>query len=731
MFECPNENLIAEINQFFVNTWERHGSGVRPDVPLPDLWPPHLGSEHEGRHQTGIKKKGESIPPASQAEKSVIFHGTLFQPPEDTSHYNEYLPIVTSPRAISHSQSHNIHTKEKYSCGYNQGAISNDALQVENNTALSSGHVSGEHKHFSRHLFVRTRSSPRLIDQSVEDFPRGKRNRFLDSRKNHYFSTSGRGKSFVNAEISTASHRARSSHIPLPLSSSVFTSMGYGQRNLGGIATANGPLVDSSRLSNGRPFPRDVSPSPVLHYTSTVGMASKSEETLESGDDNSGLVNSFGEDSDGSWLDQDDCTRRHFNYENGNIQMTQPDEEQAPAAMAYISLSGNSFSGNYMREKHKFFEESQGQIGEDSVDSLPPLSSQGNDNYLSDQNSNMRYMPESQTGTSRTKPGSESSWDGSSARSSKSRRDKRGRKISTSSAPSTNGELKGGWHHERPSSDRASFHADDNSDWVPLSTVDADMVEKISEPASIWPLYLQNQQLAVSNNSPMSGLDSVMPVAPVLVNSSSSQKSMDNSGLVPITFYPTIFFPVYDFPAETVNSESLTGHSDIDDATDSSSHVSQTNTEDNDAAENLNQSEMSASSSAKCFSDKHIEERLKCDILNGDFASHWQNLQYGRFCQHTRQRDSGICTSSGTFPQMYSPWEGPERPISSANMDLFARMMGYGPHLVPISLQPGSCQPPVGLYEYQRYRDEVPKCRNGTGTYLPNSVRHDFVLAPL
>ncbi|KAI7727104.1 LOW QUALITY PROTEIN: hypothetical protein M8C21_013240 [Ambrosia artemisiifolia] len=36
LLDCPQENLVAEINQFFTNTWERHGSGIRPDAPGTD-----------------------------------------------------------------------------------------------------------------------------------------------------------------------------------------------------------------------------------------------------------------------------------------------------------------------------------------------------------------------------------------------------------------------------------------------------------------------------------------------------------------------------------------------------------------------------------------------------------------------------------------------------------------------------------------------------------------------
>lgn len=37
ILECPNESIISELDQFFMNTWDRHGRGQRPDAPSPDL----------------------------------------------------------------------------------------------------------------------------------------------------------------------------------------------------------------------------------------------------------------------------------------------------------------------------------------------------------------------------------------------------------------------------------------------------------------------------------------------------------------------------------------------------------------------------------------------------------------------------------------------------------------------------------------------------------------------
>ncbi|TKV97508.1 hypothetical protein SEVIR_9G499250v4 [Setaria viridis] len=51
LLECPKEDLITELNQFFTNTWIRHGSGNRPDVqPLKVV--PSVASNSDSNHNT-------------------------------------------------------------------------------------------------------------------------------------------------------------------------------------------------------------------------------------------------------------------------------------------------------------------------------------------------------------------------------------------------------------------------------------------------------------------------------------------------------------------------------------------------------------------------------------------------------------------------------------------------------------------------------------------------------
>ena len=66
LLECPKENLVIELNQFFTNTWIRYGSGSRPDVPTQSLVdveplkvvPSVVSNSHKS--VTAFKKKVES-----------------------------------------------------------------------------------------------------------------------------------------------------------------------------------------------------------------------------------------------------------------------------------------------------------------------------------------------------------------------------------------------------------------------------------------------------------------------------------------------------------------------------------------------------------------------------------------------------------------------------------------------------------------------------------------------
>ncbi|KAA8520735.1 hypothetical protein F0562_014993 [Nyssa sinensis] len=214
----------------------------------------------------------------------------------------------------------------------------------------------------------------------------------------------------------------------------------------------------------------------------------------------------------------------------------------------------------------------------------------------------------------------------------------------------------------------------------------------------------------------------MIPIAPVLLGPGSRQRAMDNSGVVPFTFYftgppvPFVMLPVYNIPPETGTSEASTVHFGGEGGLDNSDSV-----QTFESSEGLDQTEdLNSSNSLRNAAYVETSNEHKPDILNSDFASHWQNLLYGQFCQNPQYHGSMVYPSPVTVPPVYLqgrfPWDGPGRPLSS-NMDLVTQLMSCGSHLVPIApLQSISNRPPN---VYQNYVDDVPRYRSGTGTYLP------------
>ncbi|OVA01945.1 Nucleotidyl transferase domain [Macleaya cordata] len=797
LLDCPTEDLIAEVNQFFMNTWDRHGSGHRPDAPtsaLLRLQPlnsdPLDGSENLKNYSKSQKMSENTSKYESEAEGTHAFHGISSQ---HGNHLSESMSRGSNTSALSRTQS------QKH---YENTISSRVSDQVARHVNCSSESVHTERVQRSRPYlvneiqgrfqFARTRSSPELSDTSSSEVSsRGRRNKAPEMGKSQIVASrpdynSSRRKN-LGSEVS-GSHSTRSStedpsslrhssshqsldnaadsnnasnsfhdeaglsatgeefasvaesmemhqeeqdlvnmmassgvhgfpgHIqmpvnlaspplPLPISPSILASMGYAQRNLAGMIPTNIPLIEPHWGTNMQ-FPQGMVSSPLPHYFPGAGLASNPEEIIESGNETSGLTEMNHEEGDhGLWHEQDASSTRGFDPEDGIVSSSR------------VSSSGSS----YMRDQQKFVKENRGLAREDRTDNFRYQNNIQNEVY-SERIENLRFLPTSPASSSRSKVFAESAWDGSSIKVSKSTRDKRGRKTAPSLVPSTvYGKGKTGWPYEGSSVDHGSSQADDdNREWIPLSTVGTEMAERSMEPTS--------NKISSYESVQISGSDSMIPIAPMFLGSGSRQRTMDNSGVVPFAFYPTgppvpflTMLPVYNFPTETGNSEGSSSHFDREEGQDSN-RVNQSD-QNFDSAEILDQSDnFSSSRSIRGANYLESSEEHKPDILHSDFASHWQNLQYGRFCQNPRYPGGPLIYPSPVavppvYLQGHFPWDGPGRPVSG-NANLITQLMGYGPRLVPVApLQPGSSRP-TGVY--QRYGDEVPRYRGGTGTYLPN-----------
>ncbi|XP_074281710.1 uncharacterized protein LOC141606465 isoform X2 [Silene latifolia] len=127
LLERPVEDIVPELNRFFMNTWDRHGKGCRPDAPILDF-SRHAPEVDEAHHSLGHSAPPDSFPllPTIRANLS---------PPIQNDHYH------TERRKLWKKQ----HDDIKRTCRMN--------------TLHNNGHTT--------HHFARTSSSPELTSMSM------------------------------------------------------------------------------------------------------------------------------------------------------------------------------------------------------------------------------------------------------------------------------------------------------------------------------------------------------------------------------------------------------------------------------------------------------------------------------------------------------------------------------------------------------------------------------------
>ncbi|KAJ8900544.1 hypothetical protein K2173_025321 [Erythroxylum novogranatense] len=791
LLDCPEEDLHYEVNQFFMNTWDRHGSGQRPDAPKNGLRrliltnPDHTnGSEHYRNNSNAKTPSCETQVDAHSSRSVSSQHGTY--PTESTTRSSEVAAVSRgqTQKTYVNSTSTRMSDQSRRESDSSQGAYA-DKSQKSSKPDNLGNDLQG------RYIFARTRSSPELTDAYTEVPSQGRHNRASEGGKGqtsstrldtnrrkkpesdnligHYLrspiddssgvrqnpshqnldATAGSSNNYyddhgldamgeevasmmgtlimqqeeqdrVNMMASSAGHgfngqahvplNLASSHVPFPLPPSVLASMHYAQRNLGGMIPTNIPMMEAPWGTNMQ-FPQGLVPSSLTHYFPDVALTSNLEDPSEPSNENFGHteLNTVETEHD-PWLEKERGSHVGFDLDNGGFETHQSDEKQQ-SSYNFVPSSHMGVYNSSARVQQKFTKECRTATRENVPFSYQE--NKGSEVYSDERIDSSRSFPASHSSSLRSKTSSESSWEGSSAKSSKSTREKRGRK--TSSVPSVvYGKGKTVCDHLSNQTD------DDNKDWNVVSATAPEMTERNIGPQSTA-LRVLRHQTSGFDTAQTSASESLIPIAPMLLGPGSQQRNADNSGVVPFTFYPTgppvpfvTMLPVYNFPNEQGTSDAPGQFSveEIPDNSDSGQNF--------ESAEGLDQAEVLSSDSTRRVASVEPLEH-KSDILNSDFASHWQNLQYGRFCQNSPHPTSVIYPSPVIVPPAYwqgrFPWDGPGRPVST-NMNLFTQLMSSGPRLVPVTpLQSVSGRSP-GVY--QQYVEEMPRYRSGTGTYLPN-----------
>ncbi|XP_076919004.1 uncharacterized protein LOC143579645 isoform X1 [Bidens hawaiensis] len=648
LLDCPQENLAAEVNQFFTNTWDRHGSGIRPDAPLsiPDIQP-----------VIDIPK----VKPSGKKVKEVISRESEF---EDTHSHNTSRQHATSASRAQNQKGNAINKGQKN---------------------LVSGQLVNESQ---RSPFARTRSSPELTDD-YKDGPQIRPNRKSPESGNNQpsntqthqgveFSVDSNSGSQVHQEEQDLVNMISSSglygfngpvhmpmgQVPFPFPPSFLAGMGYAQNNFPPMI----PAFSGMQLPHGF-----VSPQPT-HFFPGLGPTSD-ENATEPGNENV--------PSD-SWREKDSSFEPDSKPVNSEIVAACDNVRVSSAGLSYVPPPRRAgWSGGLARSQNQSQSQSQGQSQQKyKKEKRGPLRDD-NDAVTDERTVSSRFS--SAAHSLKSKTSSESSWDDTSA-VNKSTRERRGKKPVLVPAESSGGYFKGKTMIENTSAQQPE---DDNQDFPRPPSVGSDTGPP---PMHVLRSHVPGYELAHS-----SGSDPIIPTGPMVLGQNSRQRMMDNSEAMPLKFYPT-GPPVPFFTMLPPNNFYGADNNNMGNG-DSGSF------------------DLDRSRDVGPVSGESVEQR-KPDILNSDFASHWQNLQFGRFCQSPYQHGPPAYPSPLMVPPVYLqgrvPWDGPGRPVP--NMNLVTQFMNYGPQLVPVtapvSSRPGNV--------YQPYVEDIPRPRSGTGTYLPN-----------
>ncbi|KAA8540017.1 hypothetical protein F0562_026709 [Nyssa sinensis] len=717
LLDCRKENIKTEVNQYFMNTWDRHGKGCRPDAPSPDLYGlRHINLNHTDgsdgiRNYSSSKKVREnSTSHESEVELTLsprdVFSQHDNQSLKRISRTNDVSSVSCTESQEAHANSTSLMASDQ-NHQMTQNTSSSDNVNSDNRISRPNNLENEIHV---RYQLARTYSSPELTITSSEFSSQGSRNRASETTKGQTASTSldyNRRKN-LGADISE-NNCAISSTGDLPSSKDEPAAAEATQMHQEEQYFVN--KMASSRVHNlGGHVHRPLNlasaclPVPVTPILASLGYAH---------DNSSGMVHTNVPSFESPW-------GSNIHYSQGLVSFP-----------VYITSSGIASNQDeivepiddsllpkqtYMKD-HGSMKENRGFVRENFGETPQNQNISGSDVYTT----SSRFVLASQAASSETRQSSEGSMDGSSLKNSKSEQDRRVRKL----APSADHSIlyKNWWKHEGKSvTDNISSQTHDSGGWIPLSvsTVDTEVAES-EVPGTLSSSLLWANQIPGYEPAQMSGSNSMFPIAPMLMGSGSRQRAIDNNGVLPFAFYPmgppVIMLPVYNFSTETGASNVSRSCFDRDGELDNS-HSKQYNPRLG-STENLNQPEIS--SPKKGVAPAEPSEEHKSDILNSDLVSHWQNLQYGRLCQNPQTHGSTLYPSPVVVPPMYIqghfPWNGPGIPLYT-NANLFSHLMGYGPHPIPVPPLHRRSNRPSSVY--QHYGHEIPRYRGGTGTYLPN-----------
>ncbi|KAL2921933.1 Poly(A) RNA polymerase cid14 [Bienertia sinuspersici] len=658
ILECQQENIVAEVNQFFVNTWDRHGKGCRPDAPIREL----LHQRQFGSKQDRNCRKNTSIENAAQNFAS--------QYPEIDESHNSF-DFLMQPSSFPGNQiaraidvQKDLHSPRQKDCegelrilldsGWDQYFTQrkNPTMKQQNEKERIFRENILQSRRHANPQFARTSSSPELTSMSSESAP-----------VHRHKAPTGRVK---EATSSRSEHnRSRETDKMENLVVNCFT----------------GPYTNEN--ASCLIHTPDSSNSLGCYVSKPVTSSTKS------------LVYPGDEASQRHQLRQDfmhmhmplNIASHPFISVSPSIPGYRPQHSGAPVAPYHqlnpagatleietiSALNGEpvSLEVDHMSDDFALWTDCN---ADDSMREIDHES----ENFSA---ASSRLSPVSSARSCGTKGSSESSWDGNSSKMDDAMR-----------YPVTN---------TKSSSVKPTAAVNSRQLDGPVDHIYNDVDDNSAAPF-VNSLHGETNMLPGFGHAHLRYPNSMLPFAPLLVRPGSQQGVNHNHAVLPVAFYPAgppvpfvTMVPVCNVNAEAGATGAPASHDDA---------------EIEKPTFPVNQPSHSSASLKELDQLNHSNFRehpddCEPDIFNSDFASHWKNLQYGRFCQNSQLQHP--FAPSVLVPSLHFQGNAsyPRSPNAPAH-----------PVHVPVQ-QPG---PSESAGVSRQYGGEFPKHRNGTGTYFPN-----------
>ncbi|KAL0379407.1 UNVERIFIED_CONTAM: hypothetical protein Sangu_0005000 [Sesamum angustifolium] len=485
LLECPKDNLIFEVNQFFMNTWERHGSGNRPDAPRLGSWRLRL-STPDSPHEFGNSDNCTSGRKVKENSSAYGMEGEVIRTSGVSSQHGKsssrMMPITSELSAASSTHSlksqFNVNslrvTDQIGGHTFSDQVVLDDKVQrdlkedhptraetADAHATYSKLDSSNRRKHNGPESLVSHSSPPSSGDtSSVRHVPSQRSPDAADttSISNSYhrdlgldvlseeFSASSAAQLMQQEEQDIVNMMASASlqgfngqvHVPFNLTSghlpysmlpSFLASMGYTQRNMPGFFPTNIPLMDPS-FSHVQ-FPQGLVSPQSTHYFSGIGL-NPSEDSVERSNENFGPSDMNTRETDHDfWQEQDVSSSSGYDPENGNFDRLQSDQKPpiSSSGLKYVPPQSRvSGSSSATRVQQKHLREKRGAVRE-NIDCFPIQGIRSSEVCAEERSTSSRFSSATHGNSLRSRTSSESSWDGSSVKAPKTTKEKREKKM--------------------------------------------------------------------------------------------------------------------------------------------------------------------------------------------------------------------------------------------------------------------------------------------------------------